>query len=129
MNPLNYIQHCMWYIWHQFKGKSQWAQHAFSTMCPCMHGRTYVGTKIVALARVHYSTPLYIVRNWRAKVYAAPSIEKFTLHIAIKSSSISLINLRAAETLFCRGEMSFHIGISQNGIGETLRSSASLRTV
>lgn len=53
----------------------------------------------------------------------------FTLHIAISWSRVPLINLRALETFFCRGEISFQIGISHTGIGATLRSSASLSTV
>ena len=54
--------------------------------------------------------------------------DNFTLHVAIRSST-SLINLSASTTFLCRGEMSFQIGISQVGIGETLRSSASRKTV
>lgn len=59
----------------------------------------------------------------------ATTVEDLTLHIAISSSSVSLTNLSAAVTFLCFGEMSFQIGISQNGIGATLRSSASLKTV
>lgn len=63
------------------------------------------------------------------QLYVVPRIDDFTLQIAIKSSSVVLISLRAVATFLCRGEMSFHIGISHTGIGATLRSSASLRTV
>ena len=55
--------------------------------------------------------------------------DNFTLHVAIRSSSTSLINLSASATFLCCGEMSFQRGISQVGIKETLRSSASLKTV
>lgn len=58
-----------------------------------------------------------------------PVSYNFTLHVAIRSSRVSLINLRASLTFLSRGETSFQIGISQTGIGETLLSSASLRTV
>jgi len=69
-------------------------------------------------------TPTCILKHKAAQI-----IVIFTLQIAIRSSSVSLISLSAAATFFCLGEMSFQIGISHIGIGATLRSSASLKTV
>lgn len=53
----------------------------------------------------------------------------FTLHMAIRSSSVPFISSSAEFTFLSLGEISFQMGISQNGIGETLLSSASRRTV